>query len=70
MQVVLYLKMKHNKQINLFSQSWNTIWKILRVLLIVVLWLRGCSSDSKSPQVAKVTVPEVKGNLRAKKACS
>jgi hypothetical protein len=58
------------KQINLFSQSWNTIWKILRVLLIVILWLRGCSSDSKSPQVAKVTVPEVKGNFEPKKACS
>jgi hypothetical protein len=48
------------KQINLFSQ-WNTIWKILPwVLLIVILWFRGCSSDSKSPQVAKVTVPEGK----------
>jgi hypothetical protein len=55
-------------QINLFSQSWNTIWKILPwVLLIVILWLRGCSSDSKSPQVAKVTVPEVKGNFESKK---
>jgi hypothetical protein len=36
------------------------------VLLIVILW-RGCSSDSKSPQVAKVTVPEVKGNFEPKK---
>jgi hypothetical protein len=45
-------------QINLFSQSWNTLWKILPwVFLILVLWFRGCSSDTKSPQIAKVTVP-------------
>jgi hypothetical protein len=54
------------KQINLFSQSWNTIWKILPWVLLIYLWLRGCSS-SKSPQVAKFTVPEVKGNFEPKK---
>jgi hypothetical protein len=34
---------------------------------IILLWFRGCSSDSKSPQVAKFTVPEVKGNFEPKK---
>jgi hypothetical protein len=54
--------------INLFSKSWNTIWKILPwILLIVVLWFRGCSSDTKSPQIAKVTIPEVKGKFEHKK---
>jgi hypothetical protein len=40
------------------------------VCSIILLWFRGCSSDSKSPQVAKFTVPEVKGNFEPKKACS
>jgi hypothetical protein len=42
-------------QINLFSQSEYDL-ENTSLYCIVVLWFRGCSSDSKSPQVAKVTV--------------
>jgi hypothetical protein len=43
--------------INLFSQSQYDLENTSLVLSTVILWFRGCSSDSKSPQVAKVTVP-------------
>jgi hypothetical protein len=52
-------------QINLFSQSWNTLWKILPGIVNTCIRFRGCSrykitTDSKS------YFPEVKGNFEPK----
>jgi hypothetical protein len=54
-------------QINLFSHHGIPFGKYFLGIVILVLWFRGCSSDTKSPQIAKVT--EVKG-FEPKKACS
>jgi hypothetical protein len=56
-------------QINLFSQSWNSLENTSLGIVntcIVVSWML---CDTKSPQIAKVTVPEVKGK-NLKKAMS
>jgi hypothetical protein len=45
-------------QINLFSQSWNTIWKILPGYSNCCIIFVDALAIVKS-QVAKVTVPEV-----------
>ena len=37
------------------------------ILLFVVLWFRGCSGTTPSTQIAKVTLPEVKGKFEPKK---
>ena len=37
------------------------------ILLFVVLWFRGCSGTTPSAQIAKVTLPEVKGKFEPKK---
>ena len=37
------------------------------ILLFIVLWFKGCSGSTPTPQIAKVIVPEVKGNFQAKK---
>lgn len=58
------------KQINLFAPSWAVFSKYLTVFVIGVLvatWFRGCSGSAPTPQIVKVTVPEVKGTFEAKK---
>lgn len=37
------------------------------ILLFIFLWVRGCSETTPSPQIVKVTIPEVKGKFEAKK---
>lgn len=56
------------KQINLNSPILKESFKYLGwVLLFASLWFRGCSGNTSLPQIVKVTVPEVKGKLEAKK---
>lgn len=56
------------KQINLHSPFLKEFVKYLGwILLFIVLWFRGCSGTTPSPQIVKVTVPEVKGKFEAKK---
>ena len=48
-----------------FTKEW---FKYLGwVLLFIVLWFKGCSGATPTPQIAKVIIPEVKGNFQAKK---
>ncbi|MGZ9736550.1 hypothetical protein [Flavobacterium sp. GNP002] len=55
-------------QINLQSPYLKEFFKYLGwILLFVFLWLRGCSGSTPTPQIVKVTVPEVKGSFQAKK---
>jgi hypothetical protein len=54
--------------INLYSPLWKDFLKYLGwILLFLVLWFKGCSGSTPSPQIAKVIVPEVKGRFQAKK---
>jgi len=56
------------KQINLHSPFLKEFVKYLGwILLFIVLWFRGCSGTTPSPQIVKVIVPEVKGKFEAKK---
>jgi len=56
------------QQINLHSPLLKEFVKYLGwILLFIVLWFRGCSGTTPSPQIAKVIVPEVKGKFEAKK---
>ena len=51
-----------------FNPLWKEAFKYLGwLLLFVLLWFRGCSSNTPSPQIVKVTVPEIKGKYEAKK---
>ena len=55
-------------QINLQSQYIKEFMKYLGwILLFIVLWFKGCSGATPTPQIAKVIVPEVKGTFQAKK---
>ena len=55
-------------QINLQSPYIKEFMKYLGwILLFIVLWFKGCSGSTPTPQIAKVIVPEVKGNFQAKK---
>lgn len=56
--------------INLNNPWWKDFLKYLTVFIIGVLvasWFRGCSGSTPIPQIAKVIVPEVKGNFEPKK---
>ena len=56
--------------INLHSPLWTAFLKYLGVFILgcyITLWFKGCSGSTPSPQIAKVIVPEVKGNFQAKK---
>lgn len=56
------------KQINLHSPIFKKVILWLPwVFFFGLLWLRGCSGTTPSPQLVKVTVPEVKGKFEAKK---
>jgi len=56
------------KQINLHSPFLKEFFKYLGwILLFIVLWFRGCSGPTISPQIVKVIVQEVKGKFEAKK---
>jgi hypothetical protein len=56
------------KQINIHSPLLKEFFKYLGwILLFLVLWFRGCSGSTPSPQIVKVTVPEVKGKFKAQK---
>ena len=55
-------------QINLQSPYIKEFMKYLGwILLFIVLWFKGCSGATPTPQIAKVIIPEVKGNFQAKK---
>ena len=55
-------------QINLQSPYIKEFMKYLGwILLFIVLWFKGCSGTTPTPQIAKVIVPEVKGTFEAKK---
>ena len=55
-------------QINLQSPYIKELMKYLGwILLFIVLWFKGCSGSTPTPQIAKVIVPEVKGTFQAKK---
>ena len=48
-----------------FTKEW---FKYLGwVLLFIVLWFKGCSGATPTPQIAKVIIPEVKGIFESKK---
>ena len=52
------------KQINLFTPFWAVFLKYLAFFAVgffVAIWFRGCSGTTPTPQIVKVTVPEVKG---------
>ena len=54
-------------QINLQSPYIKEFMKYLGwILLFIVLWFKGCSGSTPTPQIAKVIVPEVKGTFQAK----
>lgn len=56
------------QQINLHSPFLKEFVKYLGwILLFIVLWFRGCSGTTPSPQIAKVIIPEVKGKFEANK---
>lgn len=58
------------KQINLFTPFWAVFLKYLAFFAVgffVAIWFRGCSGTTPTPQIVKVTVPEVKGTFEAKK---
>ena len=55
-------------QINLQSPYIKELMKYLGwVLLFIVLWFKGCSGATPTPQIAKVIIPEVKGIFESKK---
>lgn len=55
-------------QINLQSPYIKEFMKYLGwILLFIVLWFKGCSGSTPTPQIAKVIVPEVKGIFESKK---
>lgn len=55
-------------QINPYSPIFKEFLKYLGwILLFIFLWFYGCSDKEKSPAIAKVTVPEAKGNFEPKK---
>ena len=55
-------------QINLQSPYIKEFMKYLGwILLFIVLWFKGFSGATPTPQIAKVIIPEVKGNFQAKK---
>jgi hypothetical protein len=57
-------------QINLQSTFWKMFLKYLAFFALgcfVAFWFRGCSGSTPTPQIAKVIIPEVKGNFEPKK---
>jgi hypothetical protein len=49
--------------------DWVKVFSIVTAIVFAFLWLKGCTSSSPEPQIAKVevTVPEVKRTLESKK---
>lgn len=47
--------------------DWVKVFFIVAAVSFAILWLKGCSTESQTPQLVDVTVPAVEGKLEAKK---
>lgn len=47
--------------------DWYKTTFLILAITFAILWLRGCSAESQTPQLVDVTVPAVEGKLEAKK---
>ena len=47
--------------------DWYKTTFLILAITFAILWLKGCSTESQTPQLVEVTVPEVKGKLEPKK---